>query len=366
MTVRRISLLTFHAPAYPARIDLANRAQYDGAPVFNGSLMPGRLAAFLLCSFLALMVIPERISAAQLAARSGGSTTTETSVPSEALQTVPDNAVTVFVFARDKKGQAVSDLTPDEIHLSADSVEQNIESFVPDHSTAVLLAVLVDVSGSRHDEKSGKVERNALSNFFHSTLHGGDSAAIIVFSERFSLLTDITSDQKELDQALEKLALKKPWGPTALYDAVFAAAGARISGRSGRRAILILSDFGDNASRHPITDAIEAAHKSQASIYCLVDEMMPGAILSKREEKRGKHAAEELSEQTGGQAFVFGSPESLASAIEQLAADLHDCYVLRFHPTNSVHDGRIHNLRLETSRMGVTLITSKVYFAPKD
>jgi Ca-activated chloride channel family protein len=345
-----------------ARIDFAYVAQYDVATVFV-SLKHFRQVGGLLCLFLPLTLDSAQAPPTQPAAAAGSPTVNEPTTRQGAQPTDGDNLVTLFVSAKDKKGQAVNDLTPDEIHLYEDKVEQTIESFVIDSSMAVHLAVLIDVSGSRNDKKNEKVERNAVSDFLHTALHDGDAAAIIVFSDRFSLVTDLTGDQKEFDRALEKIAAYKPHGSTALYDTILAVGRGRIPGRLGRRAIVILSDFGDNASVHRRTDAIQAAQESQTAIYCVVDEM---TYESKHEMKLGRQAAAELADQTGGETLIVDAPVSLASVLKQLKSDLHNFYVLRYQPTNSVHNGKIRGLRLETSRKGTTLVATKGYFAPKN
>jgi Ca-activated chloride channel family protein len=349
-----------------ARIDSANRASYDGVSVFKNSIFPGRRADLLLCFFLVLPLVSAKFPTKQPAARATGSTVAEISAPKDAQVAAPDNVVTLFVSATDEKGLAVSDLVPAEIYLSEDKVEQKIESFVLDSSTPVVIAVLIDMSGSRRDEKSRQAEHAALSEFLHTALRNVDTAGILVFNDEIFVLTELTSDIHEFDRVLHEIAKYQPHGATALFDAIFSAAGARIPGRSGHRALLVLSDFDDNASRHSSTEAIQAAQRTQSSIYCLVDQMMPEAKASKRGARRPPQSAEKLSKQTGGEALVFDSQQSMASAFEWVKAHLHDAYVLRYRTTNSAHDGKFHKLRLETTRKGVRLGVANAYFARKN
>jgi VWFA-related protein len=134
------------------------------------------------------------------------------SVPHQSQAAAPDNGVTLFVSARDEKGHAITDLAPGEIRLWEDKIEQKIESFVPDSATPVLLAVLIDTSGSLRDKFPLKAETSALSELIHTGLRSGDAAIIATFDDEVHLRTQMTTDTQQLDQALRKNRGRElPW-----------------------------------------------------------------------------------------------------------------------------------------------------------
>src|SRR6266568_3651713 len=154
-----------------------------------------------------------------------------------------NDAVTLFITVTDKKGQPATDLTKANMHVFEDTMEQVVDSFQYDTSTAVFLGVLIDISGSSRDEKGREKKLGALSDFLHTGLRNQDAGFIIAFRDEGFLLTDLTNSRQDFDQALSKIERYQPHGSTSLYDSIYAAADADFHGRSGRRALLILSDF---------------------------------------------------------------------------------------------------------------------------
>lgn len=272
----------------------------------------------------------------------------------------------IFVTVTDEKGQPVPDLREEEIQVFEDGRKQQIESFARDSATAVLAGILVDISGSRRDEKTRTAELNALSRFLHTSLRVQDGAYIAAFGDQMFLLTDLTNNTVDFDRALHQIALNQPRGSTSLFDSIHRMAGTQFPGRWGRRVLLVLSDFQDNASRHTIEETIQKAQETDAAIYCLVDGMSPEAQSSKRASKKGLQAAEEIATQTGGRVLVFDSADALAPALEQVKSDWQNFYLIRYGSAKGVHDGRRHKLKIVLTRKEASVMSPSARYFSKD
>lgn len=282
-------------------------------------------------------------------------------------QTGPGVAgLAIFATITDRNGRPMTDLTGEEIRIFEDGVERQIDFFAPDSTAAVLAGVLVDISGSRRDEKTrGKVQ-DALWEFLHTGLRRQDSAYIMAFGDQNYLLTDLTNNVVEFEGALRKIAVYTPHGSTALYDAIYAAASAGFAGRTGRRVLLVLSDFQDNASRHRVDEAIHKAQETDTAVFCLVDGMSPEAQASKRFSKKARLTAHEIANQTGGGDIVFESQKALVSAFEQVRQNLQNFYVIRYRSSDTALDTKSHKLKIVVLRKGAEVLARGAYRIRRD
>jgi Ca-activated chloride channel homolog len=279
----------------------------------------------------------------------------------------PEGDVTLFVRVTDKKGVPITGIKSTEVRLFENGREQKIESFTYDSSNGVIIGVLVDVSGSRHqDEKAQKKEISAISDFLDNGLSTQDAAYIAAFNERIYLATDLTKKREDFDRGLQKIVAFVPRGSTALYDAICSSADAQLPGQSRHRALLVLSDFDENGSKHTLDETIRKVQETGTDLFCLVDDMSSYTQWSKKTRRRAEENVKELCDETGGTVFRFDSMDALKSALQHIKSDLHGFYIIRYQTTDKTHDGKHRKLKVVVERKNVRITGSHGYFAPKD
>jgi VWFA-related protein len=243
-----------------------------------------RVRPFLLSSLL--------LSASQLPAQQTPAAKPE-QVPAPATTTLSVDArlVNIPVVVRDKKGALVQNLTKDDFVLRVDDHPQTIRYFDLDANLPLTLGLLVDTSQSQRSVLDE--ERTASSTFLDTMLTAPanrepDKAFVIQFARQVELLQDLTPSRPKLQAALRDIDSSGSYasqpdpndsgsgggrgargGGTALYDAAFLAADEIMSKQKGRKALILLTDGVDNASKESLTNAIEAAQRADTIIYAI-------------------------------------------------------------------------------------------------
>ncbi len=165
-----------------------------------------------------------------------------------------------------------------------------------------------------------------------------------------------TNDAKELEKAVAAVSAR---GRTALYDAIVEGLTHLQLGRWDKKALVIVSDGGDNASQHKHSDVLALARRSQAVIYSIG---LVGA--SSAEENPG--VLKRLCNDTGGIAFFPGAGESVANISAQIARDLREQYTLGFVPEKRNTGNSFRKIQVKVSVAGrgkVRVRTRTGYFA---
>jgi VWFA-related protein len=223
---------------------------------------------------------------------------TETGKPTAPTISVESRLVNIPVVVRDNKGALVQNLTKADFSLQVDGKPQTIRYFDLDNNLPLTLGLLVDTSGSVRNVLDD--ERTANTVFLDQMLTGKqDQAFVIQFARTVELLQDTTGSRPKLQAALKQLDTPAPagggtggssgndpsdpndsgapnanrrrgvGGGTALYDAVFLASDELMSKQKGRKALVVLTDGDDRGSKERLTDAIEAAQRSDTVVYAI-------------------------------------------------------------------------------------------------
>ncbi len=192
--------------------------------------------------------------------------------------------VTMPVVVRDKKGALVQNLTKDDFVLQIDGKPQTVRYFDHDANLPLTLGLLVDTSMSQRSVLDD--ERTASSTFLEEMLASKqDKAFVIQFARQTELLQDITDSKPKLQAALKDLDSAPPArssdetddegrrirsnGGTVLYDATFLASDEVMKKQKGRKAMILLTDGADRGSKESLTSAIEAAQRSDTTLYAI-------------------------------------------------------------------------------------------------
>jgi len=265
------------------------------------------------------------------------------------------NLVLVPVMVTDSGGSPVMDLKRDDFEIFEGEREQHVSYFYSEDAP-ISVGLIVDLSSSM----SNKIDRvrQAVNEFF-KLADPQDDYFVITFANRPKLLANTTQSTSTIEA---KLAEMKAKGSTALADAIYAGLVKLRSAQYRRKALVIVSDGGDNMSRHSLRSVRNLAKESDAEIYAIDVCDAPAVLFTKKlEEKFGKQWLSEVTEVTGGRTIVVDNSQKIPAAAAQISLELRNQYVLAFRPSQGVSDGKWRKLRVKVVR-AATALPYQVYY----
>jgi Ca-activated chloride channel homolog len=250
---------------------------------------------------------------------------------------VDTKLVLIPVTVTDTFGAPFVGLTRDRFRLFEDGVEQQVKYFAAEDAP-VSLGVVFDASRSME----GKLDesRAAVSRFFR-TSRPGDEFFLVEFNDRPRLLTGFTSNTELIEKSLIGI---KPKNWTALLDAVYMSIHQMKHAGNSRKALLILSDGGDNNSRYTETEIKSRVREADVSIYSVG--LGTGLI------KHHVRLLKQLSEATGGEYCQADKMSDLPEAIERISAAIRHQYLLGYSSSNSSNDGMYRKIQVTLQQSG--------------
>jgi VWFA-related protein len=266
--------------------------------------------------------------------------------------------VVLSVTVLNNKGNPVSGLQKENFQVYEDGRAQEIKLFHQE-DVPVTIGLVLDNSGSMGTKRS-EVVRAGLA--FARASNPQDEMFIVNFNERVSLGlpagTPFTSDFEQLKAALTGVIAR---GQTALYDAIALALEHEKKGHWDKKVLVVLSDGGDNASRHAYREVLEMARQSNVSIYTI-------GLFDKRYSKdQNPKVVKQLAKDTGGEVFLPNTPDQLTSVWQRIARDIRSQYTIGYRPTNSKHDGTYRAIRVAITapKLGKLFVHTRAgYVAP--
>lgn len=263
---------------------------------------------------------------------------------------VKTDLVSLTLTVTDLYGRYVSGLDKDAFTIFDNNQEQEI-TFFSDSDAPVSLGVLFDVSGSMSGEKIQKA-RKALSRFINSS-HPNDEYFLIAFNSRAQLLLDRTRDG---DAVLQKLTLVNPRQNTALYDAVYLGIERVTRGSHQKRALLIISDGQDNASRYNFGEVRRLMKESDVVTYAVG--IIDAGDTSSQIGMQGQAFLDELTSVTGGKSFYPSSDIEMDEIFERIAIELRHQYSIGYTPKDFQPDGKWRKVKVKVKpRRGLPRLT---------
>ncbi len=245
--------------------------------------------------------------------------------------------VLVPVTITDPMNRLVTGLEKDNFELTDNGQEQVIRHFSSEDAP-ISLGVIFDVSGSMADKIDKS--REAVVEFFR-TANPQDEFFLITFSEKPEVLVDFTSSVEDIQS---KLVYAIPKGRTALLDAIYLGMNRMRKAHYERKALLIISDGGDNHSRYTEGEIKSMVREADVQIYGIG---LFDRDFKSPEEREGPALLSEVTEVTGGRTFVIDSPNELADVATKIGIELRNQYVLGYRPTNPGRDGKWRKIKVK-------------------
>jgi VWFA-related protein len=252
---------------------------------------------------------------------------------------VDTNLVLVPVSVYDPANRPVTGLEKEHFRLYDDKVEQKVTHFAMDDED-VAVGLLLDTSGSMGPKL--RRSRSAAAASFQ-TANPGDEFFLVEFNDQPKLAVSLTRNTEEIQN---QLTFTQSKGRTALLDAVMLGLHEVKKSKKLRKALLIISDGGDNSSRYTEGEVRNRVRESDVLIYAIgVFEPMGGRGRSP-EESAGPGLLTDISEQTGGRHFPSDTIE-LPDIAAKIGIELRNRYVLGYSPTSQQRDGRYHRVQVK-------------------
>jgi VWFA-related protein len=290
---------------------------------------------FIGCLSIGLILIAGGVSAADRPEDARVNITPRLKAPSQnpvnAAIRVDTKLVLIPVTVTDTYGAPFAGLTRDRFRLFEDGVEQEVKYFGSEDAP-VSLGIVFDSSRSM----DGKLDesRAAVSRFLRAS-RPGDEYFLVEFNDRPRLLTGFTTDTNVIENSLVAIQAKN-W--TALLDAVYMAVHQMKHAVNSHKALLILSDGGDNNSRYTESEMKSRVREADVSIYSIG--LGTGLV------RHHVRLLKQLSEETGGEYAQANKMSDLPDAVERLSAAIRHQYLLGYCSSNGSNDGMYRKIQI--------------------
>jgi len=331
--------------------------------------------------------------------------------------------VNVFATVRDKDGKIVRDLAKEDFSLLEDGRPQTIQYFSRQSNLPLTLGLLVDTSMS--ERRMLGTERDASYSFLEKVLRPeSDKAFLIHFDHDVELLQDLTSSRERLEKALALLD-RPSWkddnssqgsgngggnpngnwgggrggygrhgggshGGTAFYDAIYLASDDVLKKQTGRKALIMLTDGEDNASKVSLPEAIHTAQRADTLGYAIriADDEQPfnrgfggpgmgrhgggmgrggggpyGGRYPREERPDGKKILQQISRETGGAYFEVSKKKSVDQIYSEIEEELRNQYSIGYTPDRALSEGGYRKIQLMVKGKKYTVQAREGYYA---
>jgi Ca-activated chloride channel family protein len=245
--------------------------------------------------------------------------------------------VLVPVTITDPMNRLVTGLEKENFQLFEGSAKEEIKSFSSEDAP-VSLGVIFDSSGSM----SSKMDRakDAVMEFF-KTANPQDEFFMVTFSDEPEMVNDFTSS---VDDIQGKLIYTVPRKRTALLDAIYMGVSKMRQAKFPKKALLIISDGGDNHSRYTENEIKALVKEADVMVYAIG---IYDRYFQSEEERLGPALLGEIAELTGGRAFTVENPNDLADVATKIGVELRNQYVLGYRPSKGVRDGKWRKIKVK-------------------
>lgn len=246
----------------------------------------------------------------------------------------------VPVSVTDPMGRYVTGLDKENFKVYEDKVEQEVTQFSSE-DVPMSVGIVFDTSGSMGNKLQRSREAVAA---FMKTANPEDEFFLVQFNDRVELTVPFTPDTEKVRNRLTFIESK---GRTALLDGVYLAMNHMKKARNARKAILIISDGGDNSSRYTETEVKNSVRESDVQIYAIGIYEPLGSRGRTPEEMNGPGLLTDITEQTGGRHFAVDNLAELPDVAAKIGIELRNEYVLGYRPKNKERDGKYRRIQVK-------------------
>jgi VWFA-related protein len=255
--------------------------------------------------------------------------------------------VELYASVSDRFDRPVDGLERAAFTVLEDGVEQTVTRFERVENLPIHVGVVIDNSASmRH---ALHATRQAALEFFERTIEAEDRAALITFNRFPHLAVELTNDLQTLGGGLAGLTAE---GQTALYDSLMFAL-YYLTGVSGQRSILLLSDGRDEVSRFDFGDTLEYARRAGVTIYAVGLQLPEGSARS---------ALKSIAEETGGQSYFVRNDEDLPAIYRTIETEMRSQYLLAYQSTNTSKSDEFRVIEVRVARPGTKVRAMSGYY----
>ena len=268
------------------------------------------------------------------------------------------NLVLVPMTVTDPMNRLVTGLERDNFQIFDNNLPQTIKSFSTQDSP-LTIGIIFDLSGSMGSKFIRA--RKALSEFLR-TCNPQDEFFVVGFNDRPAVIVDYTSD---VDDVEARMVMLKPQNRTALIDAIYLGTNKLREAKYDRKALLIISDGGDNRSRYTEGELRRVVRESDVQIYSIgiFDQYAPTT-----EEVMGPTLLTDICEMTGGRLFRVNDVSELGDIAARISAELRNEYVIGYRPSEVKRDGNWRKLKVRlvppSGLPPLTVHNRQGYYAP--
>lgn len=251
--------------------------------------------------------------------------------------------VLINVTVTDPLNRFVTGLEKEHFRLFEDKIEQEITQFSSEDAP-ISIGLVFDTSGSMGPKL--QKSRQAAAEFF-KTANPSDEFFLVQFNDRPELTVPFTTDT---DKVQSTLTFTQSRGRTALLDSVYLAMHEMKKARNPRKALLIISDGGDNSSRYTETEIKSAVREADVQIFAIgIFESMANRGRTP-EEAAGPGLLNELAEQTGGREYAVENVAELPDIAAKIGIELRNEYILGYTPKNRERDGKYRRVQVKLNQ----------------
>ena len=235
------------------------------------------------------------------------------------------NRVNLLFTVSDRRGRFIKNLRKEDFEVMEGKRRQSIIEFSAETNLPLRIALLVDTSNSIRDRFRFELEASA--QFLQSVIRQGmDNAVVYSFDSEPRIAQDLTDDVGLLGKKVREM---RPGGGTAMYEAVYVACRDRLlldaDRKRFRRALIIISDGDDNASKYTRDQTLKMVQTSDAVVYAI-------STNTTKIETEGDKVLKYFASETGGLAFFPFKAEDLSQDFENIANELRSQYSVLYRP----------------------------------
>jgi VWFA-related protein len=251
--------------------------------------------------------------------------------------------VVLDVLVKDRQDEYVPGMTQDAFVVEEDGVRQTIQFFAESDAPATV-GLLIDSSGSMTKAAESVI---AAVTTFVETSNPEDEIFALTFNNRVRPVlppwAPFTGNARVLGKTLTNAF--RPYGPTALYDALAQGFDYLEKGTRQRKALIVVSDGGDNASDATLEEIVGEVEATSAVIHTI-------ALTERGERSANPKLLKQLADTSGGNNFRPGKPGQVTSALRHIAHDIRNSYTIGYVSTNTALDGRLRKVRVAADMPG--------------